>query len=276
MAIVTASAPAQADAPANGSLRSIRILGTPVACATYNSALDRVQALAREPRPSAVCPSNTHIIGEARHSAAFAQVIGQFDLVLPDGMPVVWALNAAGASLRDRVYGPYFMRHVLQHTPRPWRHFFFGDSEECLTELRRVLLQLQPDIEIVGMLSPPFRPFTPADEAAFAAAINSAEPHFVWVALPGVRMEQWIIENQERYSRRRLSRGRRRILTAQRPQVFRSPMDATDGLDLVLPLVEGAHATGSTLCEIQRAVRFLFPAGCLGSVAARRRTSLEP
>jgi len=106
MAIMTASAPAQEDAPANGSLRSIRILGTPIACATYDSALDRIQALAREPRPSAVCPSNTHILGEARHSAAFAQVIGQFDLVLPDGMPVVWALNAAGASLRDRVYGP--------------------------------------------------------------------------------------------------------------------------------------------------------------------------
>jgi N-acetylglucosaminyldiphosphoundecaprenol N-acetyl-beta-D-mannosaminyltransferase len=201
MAVVTSSAPTQADKSAGGPLRSIQILGTPVACATYDSALERVQALARAPRPSAVCPSNTHILGEARHSAAFAQVLSQFDLVLPDGMPVVWALNAAGASLRDRVYGPYFMRHVLQHTPRPWRHFFFGDSEQCLTELRRVLEKIQPDIDIVGMLSPPFRPFTQDDEAAFAETINRAAPHFVWVALPGVRMEQWIIENQKRYSR---------------------------------------------------------------------------
>jgi N-acetylglucosaminyldiphosphoundecaprenol N-acetyl-beta-D-mannosaminyltransferase len=200
MAIVTESASAQADEAANGSLRSIPILGTEVACATYDSALHQVKALARKARASAVCPSNTHILGEARHSAAFAQILGQFDLVLPDGMPVVWALNARGAALTDRVYGPYFMRHVLQHTPRPWRHFFFGDSEECLTELRGVLTRLQPDIEIVGMLSPPFRRFTEADEASFAAAINCAKPHFVWVALPGVRMEQWIIDNQKRYS----------------------------------------------------------------------------
>ena len=139
------------------------------------------------------------ILGEARHKPEFAGVLARFDLVLPDGMPMVWALNFRGADLKDRVYGPYFMRHSLQHTPRPWRHFFFGDSEECLVELRRALVQLQPDIEIVGMLSPPFRPFTEADEVLFADTINRANPDFVWVALPGVRMERWIIDNQARY-----------------------------------------------------------------------------
>jgi N-acetylglucosaminyldiphosphoundecaprenol N-acetyl-beta-D-mannosaminyltransferase len=58
---------------------------------------------------------------------------------------------------------------------------------------------LQPDIEIVGMLSPPFRPFTQADDVSFADTINRANPDFVWVALPGVRMERWIIDNQARF-----------------------------------------------------------------------------
>jgi len=187
--------------PDDGSLESIKLLGTHVACASYASALERIKALASERRPTAVCPSNTHILGEARHNPAFARILDRFDLVLPDGMPVVWALNFRGAGLKDRVYGPYFMRYTLQNTPRPWRHFFFGDSEACLSELRHVLLRLQPDIEIVGMLSPPFRPFTEADEVSFADAINRANPDFVWVALPGVRMEQWIMDNQKRYRR---------------------------------------------------------------------------
>jgi N-acetylglucosaminyldiphosphoundecaprenol N-acetyl-beta-D-mannosaminyltransferase len=182
-------------------LESIRVLGTPVSCTDYDSALDQLRTLAREQRATAVCPSNTHILGEARHNDDFARVLGRFDLVLPDGMPVVWALNFRGAGLKDRVYGPYLMRHVVRNTPRPWRHFFFGDSEECLRELREVLLQLQPEIEIVGMLSPPFRAFTEADEKAFAETINRADPDFVWVALPGVRMEQWIARNQARYRR---------------------------------------------------------------------------
>jgi N-acetylglucosaminyldiphosphoundecaprenol N-acetyl-beta-D-mannosaminyltransferase len=178
---------------------TIQILGVPVAVASYESALERVKALAKQPRPTAVCPANTHILAEARHNREFAQT--RFDLILPDGMPIVWALNRSGAKLRDRVYGPYFMRHTLRHTPRPWRHFFFGDSEACLADLSRVAKELQPDIEIAGAISPPFRDLTEQDEASFAESINRAEPDFVWVALPGVRMERWIISNQARFKR---------------------------------------------------------------------------
>jgi len=181
--------------------RSIEILGTPVACVTYDSGVEIVKELAKQSRPTAVCPANTHILAEARHDPAFGRVMEKFDLVLPDGMPVVWAANYHGAGLADRVYGPYFMRHVLKNTPRPWRHFFFGDTEECIRELRKVALQLQSEIEIVGSISPPFRPFTEEDEASFAETINRAAPDFVWVALPGVRMERWIIDNQARYKR---------------------------------------------------------------------------
>lgn len=182
-------------------VNSLKILGVPVACATYASALEQVKKLACEPRPTAVCPANTHILAEARHNPGFAQVMAKFDLVLPDGMPVVWTLNRLGAGLSHRVYGPYFMRHTLQNTPHPWRHFFWGDTADCLAELRRVATQLQPDIEIVGAISPPFRPLTEEDEASFAQAINQAAPDFIWVALPGVRMERWIIHNQARYQR---------------------------------------------------------------------------
>jgi N-acetylglucosaminyldiphosphoundecaprenol N-acetyl-beta-D-mannosaminyltransferase len=181
------------------SVKSIDVLGVSVACVTYDSALERIKQLAREPRPAAVCPANTHILAEARRYADFAGVMTKFDLVVPDGMPVVWTLNCFGAGLSDRVYGPYFMRHTLKNTPRPWRHFFFGDSEACIAELQNVAKQLQPEIEIVGAISPPFRPFTEEDEISFAEAINHAAPDFIWVALPGARMERWIIGNQVRY-----------------------------------------------------------------------------
>ena len=178
-----------------------KVLGIPVAPATYDSALERIKQLALEPRPTAVCPANTHILAEARHNSEFARILNKFDLILPDGMPIVWALNHGGATLTDRVYGPYFMRRALCQTPRPWRHFFFGDSEACLADLQRVAKQQQPDIEIAGTISPPFRSLTEKDDEAYADTINRAEPDFIWVALPGVRMERWIITNQARYKR---------------------------------------------------------------------------
>lgn len=197
----TQFAPLAISNPNQKTLESKEVFGVPVACATYDSALQRIQALAREPRPAAVCPANTHILAEVRRRPDFGRVLAKFDLVLPDGMPVVWTINRFGAGLKDRVYGPYFMRHALCHTPKPWRHFFFGDSEDTISELRQAVTRLQPDIEIAGAISPPFRHWTEADESFFATQINEARPDFVWVALPGVRMERWIIENQWRYTR---------------------------------------------------------------------------
>jgi len=181
--------------------RTVNVLGTPVARVTYQSAFEIVQDLARESRPTAVCPSNTHILSEARHDPEFGRVMSKFDLVFPDGMPVVWVMNMRGAGLSDRVYGPYFMKYVLERAPRPWRHFFFGDTEDVLQELRRVAEELQPNIDFVGAISPPFRTWNEEDEAQFAETINNADPDFVWVALPGGRMEKWIVDNQDRYHR---------------------------------------------------------------------------
>ena len=125
----------------------------------------------------------------------------KFDLVLPDGMPLRWSLNARGADLPDRVYGPYFMEKMIRATPRPWRHFFFGGTEETLAALTTHLRKIQPDLEIAGTLSPPFRAWTEDDEKNFARVITASGADFIWVALGGERQERWIIDHLPRHTR---------------------------------------------------------------------------
>src|SRR5215208_1022053 len=74
--------------PSDGSFKAIKVLGIPVACCTYDSALDLIKTLARNPRPAAVCPANTHIVGEGRHNPVFGKKLARFELILPDGMPI--------------------------------------------------------------------------------------------------------------------------------------------------------------------------------------------
>jgi N-acetylglucosaminyldiphosphoundecaprenol N-acetyl-beta-D-mannosaminyltransferase len=179
----------------------IPILGTPVAAVDYETAIGACRELAAAPRPAAVAASNTHIIALARREPDFGRIMRRFDLVLPDGMPLRWSLNARGAALRDRVYGPYFMEKMIRATPRPWKHFLFGGAPETLEALATRLRGIQPDIDIAGTLSPPFRVWTGQDEEEFARAIAGTNADFIWVALGGERQERWIIENLRRHRR---------------------------------------------------------------------------
>ncbi|MDX2079354.1 MAG: WecB/TagA/CpsF family glycosyltransferase [Terrimicrobiaceae bacterium] len=180
---------------------SFPVLGTQVHCATYDSGLEEVKRLAGEPRPAAVSAANTHIVALARADESFGRVMSQFALILPDGYPLVWQLNRRGADLKDRVYGPYFMRHVLQFAPRPWKHFFFGGTQDCLDRLTAAARELQPDIDIVGTISPPYRAWTEDEEADFARQIQDSRADFIWVALGGERQERWIVKNLHRHPR---------------------------------------------------------------------------
>jgi N-acetylglucosaminyldiphosphoundecaprenol N-acetyl-beta-D-mannosaminyltransferase len=183
------------------ALKHASVLGTRLACTSYAGAVAEIQMLGNQARPSAVCAANTHIVSLARHDPTFGSVMGAFDLILPDGMPLVWALNRKGAGLADRVYGPYFMREAIRSLGAPWRHFFFGGKTDTLERLQNALLALNPNLQIVGTLSPPFRAWTEEDEAEFARAIADAKADFVWVALGGERQERWIQANLHRHSR---------------------------------------------------------------------------
>jgi len=180
---------------------SYKVLGTSVDSVTYESALTRIKQLATARRPTAVSACNTHLVALARSDAGFHAVMERFDLVAPDGYPLIWRLNAQGAGLKDRVYGPYLMRYTLEHTPAPWKHFFFGGTPECLERLVQTAKSLQPDIQIAGTLSPPFRAWTESDENQFARQIRESEADFIWVALGGERQERWIVKNFPRYRR---------------------------------------------------------------------------
>lgn len=143
--------------PVQSAIEKISVLGLPVACVDYASGLEETQRLIRLERPTAVSACNTHIIAAVRSNPSFSDIMLAFDLILPDGMPVVWLMNHRGAGLEDRVYGPYFMRYAIERSPVPWRHFFIGSTESCLAELAAEAKKLQPNLIVTGTYSPPFR-----------------------------------------------------------------------------------------------------------------------
>jgi N-acetylglucosaminyldiphosphoundecaprenol N-acetyl-beta-D-mannosaminyltransferase len=110
-------------------------------------------------------------------------------------MPLIWCLRLAGARLRDRVYGPAFMRQFLAGVPPDFTHYLLGGSEACGAQLRNVFSKLNPGIRFIGS----FHGKCAADGRLEGAAdeqvieeINRLSPDFIWVGFGTPKQQAWL------------------------------------------------------------------------------------
>jgi N-acetylglucosaminyldiphosphoundecaprenol N-acetyl-beta-D-mannosaminyltransferase len=174
------------------------LLGTPLQTTAYADWTAACQAMTRRGRPTAVDFSNTHIVSLRRHDREFRELTSCFDYFVPDGMPLIWCLNAGGAGMKDRVYGPTFMRHCILNSPAPYTHYFLGGSEECLVKLRERLVAANPAVQICGMRH---GYFSEAEAGDIVAEINRLLPDFIWVGLGTPKQQAWIRRHKQEIRR---------------------------------------------------------------------------
>jgi N-acetylglucosaminyldiphosphoundecaprenol N-acetyl-beta-D-mannosaminyltransferase len=179
-------------------MRTIDVLGTPLATTTYGELTAECQRVARVGGTYAIDLTNTHIVALRRHDAHFRELTSRFDYFVPDGMPLIWELNRRGAKLTDRVYGPKFMRHCIVNSPAPFTHYLLGGSRECLDALERNLRAEQPALTIVGRRDGYFRA---DEEAEIVREINALSPDFIWVGLGTPKQQAWIHRHKSEIAR---------------------------------------------------------------------------
>jgi N-acetylglucosaminyldiphosphoundecaprenol N-acetyl-beta-D-mannosaminyltransferase len=175
---------------------AIRIVGSPVSLVTMDRVLEIFDSWIGSGRDRIVLLRDVHGAMKARRERDVAIAQENADLVLPDGMPFVWMARLAGKSPISRVCGIDLLPAACRFgVDQKWRHFFYGSSPAVLETLSKRLNELYPGIEIVGTLSPPFRPLTPAEHAEHTAQIRAAKPDFVWVSLSTPKQDLWMNEH---------------------------------------------------------------------------------
>ena len=171
------------------------VLGIPLAVVDYASAVAVTRAWADDGATvRAVAAANTHVVALGRHDREFGAVLSQFDLVVPDGMPLVWAMNRCGAGLRDRVYGPTLMLHALAQPGVS--HFLLGGSEELLEALTAKLHERFPGLSIAGSYAPPFGEWPQEENARISEKIAASGARYIWVGLGCPKQERWIARHK--------------------------------------------------------------------------------
>ena len=161
---------------------------------SYAGLGEACQVWAGSPATVAVDFANTQVVIMRRHEPAFREWTDGYDQFAPDGMPLIWCLNRAGAGLRDRVYGPTFMRRFLETVPPRYTHYLLGGSEECGRRLQERFSRVNPGIRFIGGFHGRCSAdgcLDPSEEEAVLEEINRLSPDFIWVGFGTPKQQAW-------------------------------------------------------------------------------------
>lgn len=177
----------------------VGVVGAPVSVVTLPKVLALFESWVGSSRDRVVLLRDVHGVMCARNAADVGAVQAEADLVLPDGVPLVWAARLAGAGTQaiSRVCGIDLLPAACTYgIERQWRHYFYGASPGVADKLAAAMRQQHPGIQIVGTYCPPFRPLSAEEDEAVCAHMRAARPDIVWVSLSTPKQDLWMSQHR--------------------------------------------------------------------------------
>jgi N-acetylglucosaminyldiphosphoundecaprenol N-acetyl-beta-D-mannosaminyltransferase len=132
-----------------------------------------------------IVTANVDIVRAASRDAELAELVAGASLVVPDGVPLVWAARLSGHTLPERVAGSALVFSLAEAAAADGRSIFLLGGDPGVPEAAaRVLQSRYPGLRVTGTLSPPFGFDTTEDGMAqVVRAVVTATPDLVLVRL---------------------------------------------------------------------------------------------
>jgi N-acetylglucosaminyldiphosphoundecaprenol N-acetyl-beta-D-mannosaminyltransferase len=175
---------------------TVDVLGVELALTDYEQMLDWIDRMVESREHGYLCACNVHTVMVSREDPALRASLDGSSINVPDGQPLVWAINALGHTLAGRVYGPELMSRTCERAAELGHRFYLygGRNQGALVQLALNLRQNHPGVKIVGGYSPPHRPLTDEERDAVAVEINRSGADVVWVGIGVPKQEKWMAE----------------------------------------------------------------------------------
>jgi exopolysaccharide biosynthesis WecB/TagA/CpsF family protein len=172
------------------------VLGIRIDAVDYEAAVEQIARGAAARHPMAVSALAVHGLMTGVLDPVHRYRLNTFELLVPDGQPVRWALNRLhDVQLGERVYGPNLMLEVCRRAAADGLPvLFYGGSADLLEALSGRLRECFPSLEIVGTIPSQFRRLTPAERDTTVAAIRTTGAAITFVGLGCPRQEVFAYE----------------------------------------------------------------------------------
>ncbi len=170
-----------------------RVGGCPVDVVSFQQGLAFLEENIKSGNQVKVGCVNAAKIAAAQKDSRLRQALEACELVLADGMPVVWAARALGIPIPERSAG-IDMMHALLNTAQRLELgvFLLGAREAVLVKTVENLQRVYSGIKIVGFQH---GYFNQSDLPQILVRINSSGAQLLFVALGTPQKEIWIDEH---------------------------------------------------------------------------------
>lgn len=172
----------------------VEILGCPFDAVSFDQTLGRMRAAAAAGRRMQIVPANVDFIMQARRDPVFASELGRADLVVADGVPVLWAAALLGRPLKGRVSGTdlaWRAAGIAAELGRPVA--IVGGRIERTRRAAARMARSFPGARVIAFDTP--FPLDPPAAGRLVAAVRAVAPAILLVALGAPRQERFVQEH---------------------------------------------------------------------------------
>ncbi|HHY44768.1 MAG TPA: WecB/TagA/CpsF family glycosyltransferase [Firmicutes bacterium] len=175
---------------------SVNILGVEFYPVTKSGAFNSLDwMLSRDDRRTRiVVTANPIMVMTAQRDPLFMEILDRADLLVPDGVGILWAARKFGKALPERVTG-VDLTHYLLHRKPSTRIYLLGGRPEVAERARRNVEKEIPGAKICGTAH---GYFGPGEEPAVVDAVRAARPDVILVGMGSPRQEKFIWTHRKR------------------------------------------------------------------------------
>jgi N-acetylglucosaminyldiphosphoundecaprenol N-acetyl-beta-D-mannosaminyltransferase len=176
--------------------RLVGILGVPFHQLTLEEAVESVDGMVARRGTHYIVTPNVDFLVKAQRDTALHRILVNADLVLCDGMPILWASRWLGDPIPSRVTGSDLVPRLIERAAeRGWRVFILGGGRGVAAEAARRIEAAHPSLPKVGHFCPPLCPLEEMDNAEIARRVRSAQPDLLIVCFGCPKQEKWMWQN---------------------------------------------------------------------------------
>ncbi len=179
--------------------KRIELFNMPMDVVRFDQAVDQMIAWAKGDKSRMVITANVDHVVRYQKSAEFRQMYAHADMVVADGMPVIWGSRLVGKALPQRVAGSdLFPALAARAADEDVTIFLLGGSPTTATRSKEIFEQRHPNIRVVGTHCPDMGfEKNDAENKRIVSMIREAGADLLFVGLGSPKQEKWIVDHHQ-------------------------------------------------------------------------------